>query len=100
MLKAQRVEWQRARGTGKKLLKHPLEHFTFVLAKNLGKTRQEIMAGMDANEIVNWMAYEMTCDSDFREKVKKELALERSAQLSKEQRAKAIKSMFEAMGGK
>lgn len=73
-------------------------HFTFVLAKNLKKTRGEIMRDMDANELVNWMAYEMTCDTKTRERLEKEISLENSRMMDDEQRAQAIKDMFKIIG--
>ena len=58
------------------------------------------MQDMDANELVNWMAYEMTCDDDFRKKAEKALALEKSAKMTAEQRAEQMKNMFKRLGRK
>lgn len=57
------------------------------------------MRDMDANELVNWMAYEMTCDTKTREKLEKEIALENSKLLDDDERAQAIKDMFRIIGG-
>lgn len=71
-----------------------------MLAKNLGKFRHEVMSELDADELVNWMAYEMTCDNKTRERLEKELALDRSKAMDNEQRAAAIREMFKSLGGK
>lgn len=49
---------------------------------------------MDASELTNWMAYELSNDNDFRDKINKEIALEKSKQMDDEQRSNAIKEMF------
>ena len=75
-----------------------MRHFAFTLAKNLGRTIKELDEVMDAPEFIEWMAYEMSCDSDFRKKVDDEIALERSAKRTAEQRAEDIKRMFTEIG--
>lgn len=53
---------------------------------------------MDAIEVYNWMAYYKTLDDEFRKKVSREIALEKSAEQSKEERAQAIVEMFKGLG--
>jgi hypothetical protein len=58
------------------------------------------MSELDADELINWMAYEMTCDGKTREKLEKELSLQKSSEMGSEQRAAAIREMFKSLGGK
>jgi len=53
------------------------------------------MQDMDANELVNWMAYELSCDEKFRAKAEKEIATEKALKMSDTERAEAIKQMFQ-----
>ena len=61
-------------------------------------TVKELDDKMDAPEFIEWMAYEMSCDPEFRKKVDEEIALERSAKRTAEQRAEDIKKMFGEIG--
>ncbi len=73
----------------KKLLKHPFQHFTFVLAKNLGMSQRRLVKEMGADEITDWMAYELSNSPEFIEKINSE-----PQNLAPEEEAAAIKAMF------
>lgn len=53
---------------------------------------------MGADELYNWLAYEMTTDSEYKDKVMHEIHLEESSLMTDEQRAEAIKKMFQDIG--
>lgn len=59
------------------------------------------MQEMDAGEVFNWMAYEMTEDPDKRKQLMQEIQQEQSKSMTDEERIKAIKSLlFIASGNK
>lgn len=55
------------------------------------------MEEMDAREVFNWMAYEYSIVPENHEKLSKEIALDRSGEMSGEQRSLAIINMFKGL---
>ena len=70
------------------------------LVERLGyKTLNELYTSMDNNEIMEWMAYDRTQNSEWADKIKKEISLENQKNQSLEEEAERIKAMFMALGG-
>lgn len=56
-----------------------------------------MMSEMDAREVFNWMAYEYSIVPENHEKLSRDIALERSGEMSKQDRANAIINMFKGL---
>lgn len=54
---------------------------------------------MDAKELLEWMAYDLACDDEFRGKAVREQELERQKSFTAEQEAEAIRNMFRGLCG-
>lgn len=54
---------------------------------------------MDARELLEWMAYDLSCETDFRQKVTKEIEIEKQKSFTAEQEAEAIRNMFKGLCG-
>lgn len=52
---------------------------------------------MDADEIYNWAAFFMLEDKETREKLEKEITLEKQKKLSDEERSKLMIDMFKSI---
>ncbi len=75
-------------------MQHSFEHYTFRLAEKLGWSQRVLVQSMSAEEIIDWMAFELTNSPEFRDKIEKiPLAL------GPEEEAAAIKRMFMGLGG-
>lgn len=57
-------------------------------------TIDQIKKQMDAKEVFQWMAYELSIDPERNKKFKEQIALENSAKLTDEQRAQLIKEQL------
>jgi hypothetical protein len=57
-------------------------------------SRKRLEEEMDAGEVLSWMAYEMSLETERREKYIKEIELERAEAQSNEERAKAMKAIL------
>lgn len=57
-------------------------------------TRQQLFSEMDAHEFGKWMAYKMLQNEDVRNRLLKEIAIEKSAKQDIAQRRKALRDMF------
>ena len=79
-------------------MKRPLAYFTFQLAKELKMTRAEIVQKVGAEEMVDWMAFQMTLDPDTKKKLQKEIDLETQNVIDEEERAKQMRSLFMSLG--
>jgi hypothetical protein len=53
---------------------------------------------MSAEEFMDWVAYEMLKDTEYREKWEKQIALELSSQKTAEERADDIRRLFAEIG--
>lgn len=53
---------------------------------------------MDAKEIVEWMAYDMLSDKEFKEKISIEMQLEEQKDQSAAEESRRIIEMFKALG--
>ena len=49
---------------------------------------------MDYNEIVDWLAYDMSQDDEFKKKIEREEALKAQENFTAEQEAAALEQMF------
>ena len=47
--------------------RHPFRHACFQVAEKLGWSLEEVMTKLTAQEVYEWMAYEMTKDEKFRD---------------------------------
>lgn len=56
------------------------------------------MKEMDASEVLNWMAYELSIDTDKHKEYMKEIELERAKNQTLEEEAAAIKALFASFG--
>lgn len=72
--------------------------YTFKIAERLGKRQREVVAEWDMKEIIEWMAYDMACDEEFRERILLEQALESQRNNTAEQEAALIRNMFAGLG--
>lgn len=60
-------------------------------------SRKRLMQEMDAKEVFNWMAFEMSIEPEMYKKLKAEISKENSKKMTDEQRAQAIKNMFNSI---
>lgn len=64
----------------------------------MGRTLKELQNTMDVSEFMEWLAFEMSQDKEFRDKWETEIKLEQSAKKTPEQRAEEIRRMFAEIG--
>lgn len=69
-----------------------------MLAEKLNKTQEEITQ-MRPSEFKQWVAYFSLQDGDYRDKMEAEASKERSAGMSDEERADAIRQMVMGLQG-
>lgn len=62
-------------------------------------SRRQLMREMDANEVLRWMAYEMSIDADNHKKYTIEIQEEEAKTMTDEQRAQIIKNMINLASG-
>lgn len=60
--------------------------------------QRDVVVSMDNSEILEWMAYDMACDKDFRDKTYKEIDLEQQAKYNAEQEAIRVMNFFRGLG--
>lgn len=60
--------------------------------------QRDIVMSMDNKELLEWMAYDMACDKDFRDKTYKEIDLEQQRKYTAEQEAIRLMNFFKGMG--
>lgn len=58
------------------------------------------MSEMDAGEVLNWMAYELTEDPDKRKTYMAEIQAEKSKSMTDDERTKAIRDLLLIASGK
>jgi len=68
----------------------------FVLSERFGIPVSTLANSMTVNEVMEYLAFDMTNSEEFRDKVKREKELEESRKLSAEEYAKQFKRL---MGG-
>ncbi len=61
-------------------------------------SRKQLAQEMDSNEVRQWMAYEISCDTKVREKIEKELAEEAAKKLSIEKANEGLIKILQEMG--
>lgn len=60
-------------------------------------TVKQLLEELDSGEIAEWMAYDLTCDTEWLKKYNKNQELERSKQLSPEEKLKIFKQIFKGV---
>lgn len=68
--------------------------YCFYLADRLKMTVKQLLNELDSGEIAEWMAYDKTCDPKWLEKYNKAQELERSKQMTAEEKLKIFKQIF------
>lgn len=68
--------------------------YTFVRAEKLGILQKELVEKMGAEELANWMAFDMLQDEKYRDKIGAENILEGQEKNTAEQESALIKQMF------
>lgn len=77
-----------------------MRNFAFSLAKELGKTVGQLGKEMGAQEFFEWMAWEsVNNNQEYKDKLIKQIALEKSAKQSEQERADEISRMFKSLMG-
>lgn len=61
-------------------------------------SRRQLNDEMDARELMNWMAYEMSIDPDKNKEYMKQIEAERAAFRTLEDEARDIKQLFASIG--
>jgi len=74
-------------------MRRPFRKYCFMLAERLHKPLDEIMS-MDVVDIMEWMAFDRTQNEDWQKSYERELQLEKSRQLTPQQRCNAFKAAF------
>lgn len=70
-----------------------------MLAEKLGKSQEEILNTMTPTEFKQWVAYFSLQDGDFRDRIEAEVSKERSAKMTDDERAEAIRHMVMGLQG-
>ncbi len=71
------------------------------LVERLGfKTLDNLYAEMDANQIMEWSAYDLTQNDKWRKTYEAELNLEKQKNQTLEEEAERMKAMFMGLGKK
>lgn len=60
-------------------------------------TKRELFERMSAEEFYEWWSYFMLDDEDYYKKIKHQVSLEKSAEMTEEQRAQSLIDQFKAM---
>ncbi len=74
-------------------MRHPFRRYCFCLGEKLGKSINEIMA-LDAKEISEWMAYELTLNQEWMDRFNEKQELERQKTISVQERADMFKKLL------
>lgn len=73
--------------------------YAMSLVERLGfKTLKELYKELDNNDIMEWLAYDKCNDTEYREKLERQISLEKQKQNTAEQEAELIRAMFMGMG--
>ena len=79
----------------------PYRLYCLSLVERLGfKTLNNLYESMDANEIMEWSAYDLTQNEKWRKDYEVEVNLERQKNQTLEEEAERIKMMFMGLGKK
>lgn len=71
------------------------------LVERLGyKSVDNLYRYMDNNQIMEWMAFDLTQDPEWLENYKKELDIQQQKEQSSEEEARKIRALFMRMGHK
>lgn len=68
--------------------------YCFALASRLKMTVKRLLKELDSHEIAEWMAYDMTCNQDWIKQYEHDQELERSKQMSPEEKLAAFKALL------
>ncbi len=71
------------------------------LVERLGyKSLNNLYAEMDCNDIMEWAAYDLTQNTEWKEKIDKQIQIEKQKEFTAEEEAAAIKAMFQSLGSR
>ncbi len=62
-------------------------------------TQKELISKMDVQELVGWLAFDLSTNTEFKTKVEYDREMERQANFTAEQEAEAIKTLFRGICG-
>lgn len=65
-----------------------------MLAKELGKSQEEIIKTMSPDEFKQWVAYFSLQNGEYKEKMEEELSKEKSAEMTDEDKDNALRELF------
>lgn len=68
--------------------------YCYNLAERLGLSVKELLEKLDSHELSEWMAYDMTNNSEWQAKYAREKELEQSRSMAPEDKLKAFKRLF------
>lgn len=75
-------------------MRRPFRRYSFHLAERLGKTLRQLYAEMSSTEILEWMAFDKTGDPEWISQYQRELELEKSKEMTIEDKVAAFKRLF------
>lgn len=75
-------------------MSRPLRRYHFVMAERLGWTAKQVNKRLTLNELVEWMAFDLTRSNDWIVKYNKQKELEESRRLDREATIKAFKRLL------
>lgn len=79
----------------------PYRLYCLSLVERLGfKTLNNLYESMDANEIMEWSAYDLTKNDEWRKKYETQVNIEKQKNQTLEEEAERIKAMFMGLGKK
>ena len=75
-------------------MRRPFRRYSYHLAERLGYSLRRLYSEMSSTDILEWMAYDKTSNPDWVKKYERDLELEKSKEMSVEDRVAAFKQMF------
>lgn len=62
-------------------------------------TQRNLVTTMGADELLGWIAYDKSCDPEFRDRIITEIELDRQHKFTAEQEAEAVRNLFRGICG-
>lgn len=75
-------------------MSRPFRRYCFGLAERLGMSLKELYKTHSGDEIMEWMAYDLTNSEDFKAECKKEKELEESRNMDMEEKQRLFAAHF------
>ncbi len=69
---------------------------TFKVAKTLGWSQRRVLKEMDADEVIDWMVYDLACDPEYMEKMNNEPLICNNAV----EESNAVRALLMGLGSK